>query len=102
MNQPHYRNWIHGMSIESGRVVVVQETFRLEQVNASRFTASSQGVDEDDQLPILDQGVGQIVTANAEIHDTYMRWEPQAGEALGHFDSKRIVAQEDVPDAGDE
>ena len=72
----------------------------LDHVQRARHAALRSGVHQDRQLVGLEQGIGQVEAANAEIHDPHSLGPGLDRQPPRRFDAKCIVAEEDVADAG--
>ena len=74
----------------------------LEHVDGAGPLTTRHRVDEDGRGRLIEQGEGQVESADAVIGDTDALGVLSCRELPGHLDSEAIVAQEDVADPRDE
>ncbi len=74
----------------------------LNDVECSWSAAPRGRIDQDDRLGGVEQGIGQVEAPDAEIDDAHPFGQLDPRQAAGNLDAERIVAQEDVTDAGDQ
>ena len=75
---------------------------RLEDVQRAGRAAARRRVHQHDRLVAVEEGVGQVEAADAEIDHAHLRrGSGRRGQALDDLDAEGVVAQEDVADAGD-
>src|SRR5665213_2469009 len=93
---------VHAVRVHRSAGVADIRKVRLDSEERSGRLAARQGVDEDDGVPRVEESVGEVEAANAEVldRDGGGQWTLQQGAR--DFDTESVVAEEDVADARDE
>src|SRR6478672_2669372 len=87
--------------IVRGRLLVGW-SLRLDDRNGTGLLAALHGVHQHGRAIAVEQGVGEIDSANAEVHDFHFRRKPPPRKSLRHLDAETVVTLEYVADTGDE
>src|SRR5258708_600923 len=75
---------------------------RLQKIERAGRFAAGDGINQDGELRAVGKRVCQVEPAYAEIFDANFLRPRAAQELLSHLDAEGVVAEEDVPDAGDQ
>jgi hypothetical protein len=86
-----------GLRAVRGRVQVV-----FEQVERARLAAAADRVDQDEGVVAVEQPVGQVHPADADVGDLHAGRQLAHGEPARHLDTEPVVGEEDVADARDQ
>jgi hypothetical protein len=106
VEHPEQRARVHAVCIEGGHAGVgvrdgpVQVVF--EQVERAGVVALADGVDEDEGAVAVEQAVGQVHPADADVGDLDAGRQLAPGEPAGHLDAEPVVGEEDVADTCDQ
>src|SRR5579862_492325 len=92
---------IHVVRVERGGVAVPIDV-GFEHEHRTGLFSSRTGVDQNDVVILIHEGEREIVTADTEIDDIHTGGKLTAAELPDDLDAEPVVAQEDVPDPGDE
>src|SRR5215212_10085065 len=93
--QPDDLDRVHPVGVERDHSIFLD--LRLDEVDGARLPVTRGGVDEDDQVVIFVQGIGEIHPANTEVHDLDTLGQPASGEALHHLDAETVVPRNMLP-----
>jgi hypothetical protein len=93
---------VHTVRIEPGCLVrrAVQVVFEQGE-RAGRVTLADR-VDQDEHAVPVEQAVGQVHAADADVRDLDASRQVAPGQPARHLDPEPVVGEEDVADAGDE
>src|SRR5438270_607197 len=92
----------HRVRLDLGCRPVAGAGVRLDDEESARLGPAGDGVDEDHHPALLEQRVGEVEAADAEVDDAHPVGLGPAQESLDDLDAEGVVAEEDVADAGDE
>jgi len=82
----------------AGQLVLID----FDEGDRSRRVPAGGGVDEDENVVPIQQPIGEVHTANSVISDFHAVGIRSTGQLAHDLDAESIVAQKDVPHAGDE
>ena len=82
--------------------IVQRFQIRFDDVERARSFAVRTGVHQNGGFVAVLQRVSQVEAANAKIGHAHALRQLPVGQAANHFDAKRVIAEKDVADAGDQ
>ncbi len=96
---------IHAMGVDGhGLVASTCRLLRLglEDAEGPGIVPPPDGIDEDEDVVAVEELIGEMDAADAELPHLHTLGHGQARQTACHLHSETVVAEEDVPDAGHE
>ena len=93
--------WASSVGAASSPALEVGD-LRLDDGDRARRFAHRHGVDQHERVVAVEQLVGEVHAADAEVGHPHAVGQRPRRQAVGHLDAEAVVAEEDVADAGDE
>ena len=93
---------LHAVGIEPGILVRRPVQVVFEQGERAGRVPLADRVEEDERAVAVEQPVGQMHAADADVGDLDAGRQVPPGQPARHLDPEPVVGEEDVADAGDE
>src|SRR5262249_44984154 len=94
--------WIEQMRLNARRRLIDRIQVRLDKIKRARHAVTMHSVYENCRIATVSQSVSEVETTDAEIDSADTRRHVPTRIAPHHFDSERIIAEEDVADPRDQ